>query len=96
MKNMNITITDEMKSLKGKEYVFYCRYEHPSKDFRKEVAMLLYAVSEDMEKAEEYIKRLIEEKDKSFIAYYPSIDDDNKIKGKERIGTILDGCLYFG
>lgn len=96
MKIMNITITDEMKSLKGKEYVFYCLYEHPSKDFRKEVAILLYAVSGDMEKAEEYIKRLIEEKDKSLFAYYPFIDDDDKIKGKVRIGTILDGCLYFG
>ena len=85
-----------MKSLKGKEFVFYCTSKHPNKEFRNNVNMLLYAVYGDLEKAEKYIRRLLEEKDKSLIAYYPFINDEEKIKGKERVGTILDGCLYFG
>lgn len=93
---MNISITDEMKSLKGKEFVFYCLSQHPNKVFRKDVGILLYAVSWDMEKAEKYIRRLTAEKDKTLVAYYRFMDDKDKIRGKERIGTILDGCLYFG
>lgn len=93
---MKIEITEEMKSLKGNEFVLYCLTKHPDIDFRKKIDMLIYAVSGNLDKAEKYINRLIKEKDKELIAYYRFKTDNDKIKGKERVGTILDGCLYFG
>lgn len=93
---MYITITDEMKTLKDKEFVLYCLYDHPDKEFRETIRTLRYALVHDLEKTEKYIRRLIAEPDKSLIYYYPAFDDEDKINGKELVGSILDGSLYFG
>lgn len=93
---MNVTLTDEMRSLKGKDFVLYCLYDHPNKEFRDIVHTLFYAVVSDVDKTEKYIRLLINYPDKSLITYYPSIDKKDKIMGKELVGSILDGALYWG
>jgi hypothetical protein len=96
MKIMDIAIAEEKKSLKGKDFVAYCLFDHPDKEFRKNVHALYYAVVYDIDKTEKYIRRIIGEPDKSLIWYYPAHDNADMIKGKEFVGTVLDGGLYFG
>ena len=93
---MDVTLTDEMRSLKGKDFVLYCLYDHPNKEFRNIVHTLFYAVVYDMDKTERYIRRLIHEPNKSLIYYYPAFDKKDKIIGKELVGSILDGAVYWG
>lgn len=89
--NLSTPLTSQ---LTGKALALYCLNDHPNKEFRKDVSMVLYAVS-NWDKAGEYIKRLIDE-NVSLVYYYPAFDSEDKTKGKECIGTIPDGALYIG
>ena len=89
-------ITEEMKQLKGLELQLYCMFDHPDRESRSLLYLLYYAIVYNTNKFEEYIDKLIKYPSKQLITYYPAIDNPEKIKGKELVGSILDGAMYFG
>lgn len=92
---MKVEITEELMQLKGKEFVSYCLFDHPDKEFREKMKMLNYAVIYDLEKTEKYIRMLIDNKNLELFFFYPSFHDKEEVKNKKRIGSIPEGDLYL-
>ena len=76
--------------------MLYCTQEHPSKEFRSNCQLLSYAVMMDARKFGIFINKIIENPDKNLVAFYPAKDKKDVVAGKELVGTIIDGALYFG
>lgn len=89
--NYHTTLTDK---LSGSMLVAYCQNDHPNREFRSQVQLLIYAAG-NIDIAGKYLEKLFNN-DLSLVAFYPSIDSKDKIQGMEKIGTIPDGCLYLG
>lgn len=93
---MKVEVTKQMKELSGAGFLLYCTQEHPNKEFRDQCQLLSYAVMRDVGKFREYVDKLVENPDKDLVPFYPAKDSKDIIAGKERVGTIIDGTLYFG
>jgi hypothetical protein len=93
---MKIEVTLPMRILNGLDYMYYCLEEHPNSEFREHCKLLRYAVMGKPGKFKEIVDKLIAYPDKTLIPFYPARDDIEKVKGMEKVGTILDGRLYIG
>lgn len=93
---MKVELTKEMEELFGVDLLLYCTQEHPDREFRSMCSLLSYAVMGDVRKFCEYIDKIVENPDKGLITFYPAKDKKEEVDGKELVGTILDGALYFG
>ena len=85
-----------MKILMGVDFMLYCTQNHPDKEFREQCQLLQYALLGDVMRFMEYVDRIVSNPDKNLVAFYPSFENEDKVKGMEIVGTIIDGRLYFG
>ena len=93
---MKVEVTKQMKELSGAGFLLYCTQEHPNREFRNQCQLLSYAVMNDVSKFRKYVEKILDNPDKNLVAFYPAKDNKEIITGKERIGSIIDGSLYFG
>ena len=93
---MKVEVTKQMKEMSGASFLLYCTQEHPNKEFRSQCKLLSYAVMNDISKFRKYVDKIVDNPDKNLVAFYPAKDNKEVVKGKELVGTIIDGSLYFG
>ena len=93
---MIVKVTQPMTELDGARFMLYCENEHPDENFREMCGLLAYALMYDTKRFRHYVDMMISQPTKNIIPFYPAIYDRRMIEGKEKVGTILDGALYFG
>ena len=91
-----IVITEEMLEMNDIDLMSYCEYRHPDLESKSNSGLLAYALMYDEKKFRHYIELMAKDPSKEIIAFYRKSSNEASIKGKEQIGTILDGALFFG